>query len=241
MLQSGHGRRDGRTDGRTDGWTDGRTDGVKPIYPPTTSLFVGYNNVLLRVWCQAIIWINAGLLVTGPLGTNFSQHLKSPRSLSSTFAHPIMVTLVNIMVMNGWLTSFSFHVNRPSHFYDKLISDSRSRSWARSHSGPSILLICFLFISHQSDQQFLRYTYFKIWLWNIQGQGHEWGQRSRSHIIHTIQLMHFLFISYESDQPFLRCGHNSVWPWKKHNNSFSCFVVIGWVVLTLSCRQANFC
>ena len=38
MLQSGHGRRDGRTDGR---WTDRRRDGVKPIYPPTTSLFGG--------------------------------------------------------------------------------------------------------------------------------------------------------------------------------------------------------
>ena len=32
------------TTGGTDGRTDGRTDGVKPIYPPTTSLFGGYNN-----------------------------------------------------------------------------------------------------------------------------------------------------------------------------------------------------
>ena len=31
------------TDGRTDGRTDRRTDAVKPIYPPTTSLFGGYN------------------------------------------------------------------------------------------------------------------------------------------------------------------------------------------------------
>ena len=50
--------------------------------------------------------------------------LKSPWSLSLTSAHPIMVTLVNIMVMNGWLTPISFHVNRPSHFWDKGISDS---------------------------------------------------------------------------------------------------------------------
>ena len=40
------------------------------------------------------------------------------RSLSGTSAHSTMVTLVNIMVMNGWLTSFSFHVNRPSHSWD---------------------------------------------------------------------------------------------------------------------------
>ena len=37
MLQSGHSSRDRRT--------DGQTDGVKPIYPPTTSLFGGYNYV----------------------------------------------------------------------------------------------------------------------------------------------------------------------------------------------------
>ena len=45
----------------------------------------------------------------------------------------------------------------------------------RSYSWPSILLTCFLLISHQSDQQSLRYSYFEIWPWNIQGQGHEWG------------------------------------------------------------------
>ena len=34
------------------------------------------------------------------------RRLKLPRSLSGTSAHPTMVTLVNIMVMNGWLKSF---------------------------------------------------------------------------------------------------------------------------------------
>ena len=67
------------------------------------------------------------------------QRLKSPQSLSGTSAHPTMVTLVNIMVMNGWLVSFSFYVNRPSHSWDKAISDSdlqistqRSRLWVWS-------------------------------------------------------------------------------------------------------------
>ena len=49
MLQSGHGSRDRRTDGQT----DGQTDGVKPIYPPTTSLFGGYKKEIiqfLRLW-----------------------------------------------------------------------------------------------------------------------------------------------------------------------------------------------
>ena len=186
-----------------------------------------------------------------------------------------MVTLVNIMVMNGWPISLSFHVNRPSHSWVKAISDSdletpRSGSsvWskARSYSRSSILLIHFIFTSHQSHQQFLRYSYFEIWPWNIHGQGHEWGQRSRPHIIPSIQPMHFLFVSHPSDQPFLRYAQNtgSVWSWKTHPNflkkicpknypksnqvitmtraiKLPSFVVIGWVVLTLSRRQANFC
>ena len=104
------------------------------------------------------------------------RRLKSPRSLSGTSTHPTMVTLVNIMIMNGWLTPFSFHVNRPPHSWEKSISDidleiPRSMSWvwsgARSYSRPSIILTHFLFVSHQSNQQFLRYSYFEIWPWNI--------------------------------------------------------------------------
>ena len=67
------------------------------------------------------------------------RRLKSPQSLSGTSAYPNMVTLVNIMVMNGWLTSFSFHVNRPFRSWNKAISDfdleiltPGSRSWVWS-------------------------------------------------------------------------------------------------------------
>ena len=89
----------------------------------------------------------------------------------------------------------------------------------RSYNWPSIILTHFVFISHQSDQQFLRKSYFEIWPWNIQGQGHEFGQRSRSHIVPSIQPMHFLFISHQSDQPFLRYGQNSL-TLKKHIRNF---------------------
>ena len=155
-------------------------------------------------------------------------HLKSPRSLSGTSTHPTMVTLVNIMVLNGWLTSFSFHVNQPPHSWDKAISDSgletsRSRSWlwakGKAIQSVHIILTHYLFISNQSDQQFLRYSYFEMCPSNIQGQGHEWGQRSRSHIIHSIQLMHFLSVSHQWDQPFLRYGQNSL-TLKKHIRNF---------------------
>ena len=65
------------------------------------------------------------------------RHLKSPQSLSGTSAHLTMVTQVNIMVMNGCVTSFSFIVNPPPNSWDKAISDSdletpRSRSWVWS-------------------------------------------------------------------------------------------------------------
>ena len=66
------------------------------------------------------------------------RRLKSPRSLSGTSAHPTVVTLVNIMVMNGWLRCFSFHVIRPPYSWDKAISDSdletprsMSRVWSK--------------------------------------------------------------------------------------------------------------
>ena len=68
-------------------------------------------------------------------GTPTSEVTPSPVTIRY-IRPPHHGTLVNIMVMNGWLPSFSFHVNRPSHSWDKAISDSdleistpRSRSW----------------------------------------------------------------------------------------------------------------
>ena len=163
---------------------------------------------------------------------------KSPRSLFGTSAHPTMVTLVNIMVLNERLTYFSFHVNQPPHSWWSYFrlwpwnsqgQDHGCGQRARSYGRPRIILTHYLFISNQSDKQFLRCSYFEIWPWNIQCQGHEWGQRSRSHIIPNMQPMHFLFVSHQLDQPLLRYGQNSVWPWKTHpkilkkicqNNSF---------------------
>ena len=91
---------------------------------------------------------------------------------------------------------------------------------ARSCSRPNILLIRVLFISHQSDQQFLGYRCFEIWPWNIQGHGHEWGQKSRSHIIPSIQLVLFFIVSHQSDQPFLKYGHNNVPHWRNTFENF---------------------
>ena len=126
------------------------------------------------------------------------RRLKLPLSPSVTSARPTCHTS-QYHCHHGWLTPFSFHVNRPPHSWDEAISDSdletpRSRSWVWS-KGKVIHLAQYLinslpFISHQSDQQFLRYSYFEILPRNIQGQ----GQRSRSHIISSVQPMHYLFV-----------------------------------------------
>ena len=157
------------------------------------------------------------------------RRLKSPRSLSSTSANPTMITLVNIMFMNDDSHPFrSMSIGGPiseKRLFQTLTLKLQGQGNGcgqreRSYSRPSILLICFLFISHQLDQQFLRYSYFEIWPWNIQGQGHEWGQRSSSNIIPCIQPMLFLFVSHQLDQPFLRYGQYSVWPWKNTSKIF---------------------
>ena len=73
------------------------------------------------------------------------------------------------------LTSLSFHVNRPSHSWDKTFSKfdfQKSKVkvmvdvkvW-KSESGCSILSTHILFIPCQSAIPFLRYSIFKIWHW----------------------------------------------------------------------------
>ena len=87
------------------------------------------------------------------------RRLKSPQSLSGTSAHPTMVTLVNIMAMNGWLTCFSFHANRPSHSWDKAISDfdleistltpgSRSWVWSKGKVIQSVIQLAHFILFH---------------------------------------------------------------------------------------------
>ena len=43
------------------------------IYALVNYTITGSDNGLSPGWCQAIIWTNAGILLIGPLGTNFSE------------------------------------------------------------------------------------------------------------------------------------------------------------------------
>ena len=105
-----------------------------------------------------------------------------------------------------------------------------------------------------------------IWPWKIQGHGQMWDQKSRSHIWPSIQPTHFLwFMSIGPTIPKIWPIGKVVWPWKntyeilrkknfqqnssnilsgdKHHQGtyLLTFAVTGWVVLTLSWRQAHFC
>ena len=148
--------------------------------------------------------------------------LKSPCLLSGTSAHPTMVTLVNIMVMNGWLTSFSFYVNRLPHSGDITISDSdletpRSRSgvWSRcGHTvGPvSYQLTSLSFHINQANNSWdtdisqfdLETLKVKSWV------------RSKVNVTYYTQYrtdaLPFRFTSIRPTIPEI--GQNSVWPWK---------------------------
>ena len=85
-------------------------------------------------------------------------------------------------------------INWPSHSWDKAISNfdlenSRPKPgiWCKgkvTYLAPNPIDYN-LSASHQSDEQFLRYSYSKIWPWKIQGQCHWWGQRS-SHIVDPV-------------------------------------------------------
>ena len=158
-------------------------------------------------------------------------------------------------------TSLSFHVNRPPHSWDKVISNFELENpkpktwlWSKGTSSglrPVVNSVYFLFC-FTPDQQFLRYSYFNIWPWKMQGQTFDpvsnWCTSFPFHINRT---------NYSWDLA------NSVWSWKnmskilkikfakknsnrippKSNQVISMptiqlpsFVVIGWVALTLSSK-----
>ena len=71
-------------------------------------IFIGSDNGLSPDRCQAIIWPNAGLLLIGPLGTNFSENLIRIQSFSFKKMHLKMSSAkwrpfcYGINVLNKW-------------------------------------------------------------------------------------------------------------------------------------------
>ena len=58
-----------------------------PIYASGNYTTIGSDNGLLPVWQQAIIWTNAGILLTGPLKMNFSEIFMEIHKFSSNKMH----------------------------------------------------------------------------------------------------------------------------------------------------------
>ena len=67
---------------------------------------IGSNNGLLPGWCQVIIWTNAGILLIGPLGTNFSEILIEINSFSFKKMHmtTLSAKMEAILSQPQWLT-----------------------------------------------------------------------------------------------------------------------------------------
>ena len=145
------------------------------------------------------------------------------KSLSGASANPTMVTPINIMVMNGWLTSFSFHVNQPSHSRYKVFSDfdletPRLRSWVWSR-GKFIHSTQYHINSFPFHFTSIRPTIPEMQLFRNFTLKHP---RSRSKVKVTycthypIDAFLFRFTSIGPTIP----GQNSVWPWKNPSEIF---------------------
>ena len=57
------------------------------IYASLNWIIIGSDNGLSPVWCQAIIWTNAGILLIGTLGTNFNEIFIEIRTFSFKKIH----------------------------------------------------------------------------------------------------------------------------------------------------------
>ena len=151
------------------------------------------------------------------------RRLKSTQSLSGTSSQATMVTQKSISW--SWMdeshpfrSMLTGHTIPEKRLFQTLTFEFEGHGdgcgqRAMSYGRPNILLILFAFIS-QSNQQFMRHSYFEIEPLTIQDQGHTWGQRSMLHVIPSIQPMHLLFVLHQSHQPFLRYVRKSVWPSK---------------------------
>ena len=121
------------------------------------------------------------------------------------------------------LTSLSFHVNRPSHSWDKNFSkfdleNPRSRSWKRYN------LKVTTWVQHSVDSHPFRsmsisHPIHKIRLFQnltlkIQGQGNGWGGHWKSEHGSNILSTHIPLIPCQSASPFLRYDCFKIRPWK---------------------------
>ena len=121
------------------------------------------------------------------------------------------------------LISFSYHVDRPSHYLDTAISkfddeNSRSRSWVRSKLKVTTW-VQHSFNSHLFPPRSIGHPIPELWLFQkltfkIKGQGHGWGHSSKSQCESNILSTPISFIPWQSAFPLLRYSIFKISPWK---------------------------
>ena len=126
-------------------------------------------------------------------------------------------------VASCWLTSLSFHVNRPSHSWDTAFSkfyieNPRSRSWVRGKFKATT------WVQHSIDSHpfhpmsighpIPEIQHFQNLTLKIQVQGHRWGEHWKSQSGCNILSTHIPLIPCQSSLPFMRYSIFKIWPWK---------------------------
>ena len=139
------------------------------------------------------------------------------------FIVEVKVQSRKVEVTSYRLTSFSFHVNRPSHSWDTAFSkfdleNPRSRSWVRGKLKATTLVLHFI-DSHPFHPMSIGHPIPEIRLFQnltlkIQGQGHGWGESSKSQSGCNFLSTHIPFVPCQSALSFLRYSIFKIWPWK---------------------------
>ena len=129
----------------------------------------------------------------------------------------------NVSLTFYWLTSVSFHVNRPSHSWDTAFSkfdleNPRSRSWVR-WTMKVTTWVQHSINSHPFNSMSIGHPIpeirpFQNLTLKIQGQGHGWGVRWKLQSGCNILSTHIPFVPCQSALPFLRNRIFKIWPWK---------------------------
>ena len=158
---------------------------------------IGSGNGLSPGRRQAIIWTNAGILLIGPLGTNFSEFLIiihtfsfNKMHLKMSFAkwHPFCLCL-NVLTDIKW--DQGCQKNGP-------ISNAHQHNYASSGSFPLSIMLTNKWSGHQQQQ-----------CWSI----HNYDSQSLRLL--TFQKFHFGVCEMQSMWPpfyFGVCGMQSIWP-----------------------------
>ena len=87
----------------------------------TKLTIIGLDNGLSPCWRQAIVWTNAGVLLIGSIGANFSEIVIEILKVSSAKWRPFCLGLNGLMLQQHLIWAKVWNNNRPfEHYYSHL-------------------------------------------------------------------------------------------------------------------------